>query len=268
MDNLGRREVLIGSGLILALAGCDETLPQAQDNNLEGMSALSGPGVNHGIDPTGYHPGGTQQSPTPFNPSHIGVLHLELATVGNLLKIIATRAHFPRDSNAANNDLAGNMSLIKKALDHLNNDNEPPVDDMVKYPGIKKASFRQPTHVIIYVKNNGIDYSRNCIWFGQKLHNNTTPAAENQSFFEAQPHDASAMGYAITNGSQKFIYCKNYFHYKKPDGTFIQIEGFDLTYALNINAFLYSNDGLDIPIIIDPDTGNMGTGPGGGGPLI
>ncbi|MES2443856.1 MAG: hypothetical protein V4574_13585 [Pseudomonadota bacterium] len=285
MEDIDRRKLLIASGAVLALAGCQkkpekpEKLESAAGRQ-KGQEAAAPNGAvsmkrfedswNQGSSPWLPHP----TPGAPFDPTYIAILHLELKAIKNALneyelKFIVNRVLIPRDPKT-NNDLTGNIVGIAKAIEYMNGPiGTPPFPSMKIFPGLDGYSFKGPAHCIIYVKNRGVEYHETRpVWFGKKLRDKVTDAAPNESFFGAKRFDAKVdHRIIIANGSQKFIYMKNYFHKCAGDPCKYETITGDLKYDLNINALIRTTDGIDVPLIIDPDTGNMGTGPGDAAPL-
>lgn len=270
METLSRRNILIGAGVSVILTGCktrEQSVPLADKKSIAASHTLSMGGLNQGEPPWEEHPNLANGQAPSFDPTHIGILHMELFVVNGELKLVTQRAHFPRDTAATTNDLAGNMPLIARALSYLNApQTHGTVPHMKVFPGLNGYSFVRPTHCIIYVKNAGITYAQRPVWFGDLL-SDGRPAEPNHCFFGATPRVATEAGLggtaSIADGSQDFVYMKNYFHGGTGDKPVAIGMKDKLLYSLNINAAVKSNDGAEgmtVPIIIDPDTGNMGAG--------
>lgn len=255
MATIDRRTMLLGSGLAVALGGVERRVieqrrpmpvdPQLSPNSVED-------GWNHGDKPWDVHPANP-----PFNPPYTAILYLEFTAAG----LAAKRIHFP--SVAGVNDWAANKSKVVSFINFLNNPGQASPGAHHIFPGLKNFAFDRPHHFVVYVKNAGVDYlPGRPVWFGKKLIKDVfgvNVASKNESFFGAM-RDAAA----ITSGSPNLVYMKNYYHVGNGNGhnhrPIKANEGF--AYALKINALMPSAEDptYKVPLIIDPDTGNMGGG--------
>ena len=252
MENVDRRSLLIGSTLALAVAGC----AGQSDSGKLGMTAFD-PRWNYGDNPLGNHPDNPR-----FDPEYVVLLHLN---INNDFKLEAKRARFPVVRAAGKNDFSTNNGRISEWINYFNSGlNRPNHGGATDATGLKEFWFREPTHFIIYIKNPNIAYGSYPIWFGKSLITavgGSTTAKKNRSFFNAGPADC---GNLVTTGRTGLIYVRNYFH--EHGGILVGRrpikEREACPYSLNINAVIVSAEdpALQIPLIIDPDTGNMGEG--------
>ena len=276
---VNRRHVLIGAGA-LALSNCrgkvgaDKGSFQLLDPTDQVRAlAAGGTGLNSGDQPwRRFDQEVDDETPRPmanFNPNYIAVLHLHVTETP--FKLIGRRAHFPIDMGKPNT-LPGITERAVEVIKHFNGAITQPVylDSGMIREGLYQLGFSKPHHFIIYIKNRGVLYGRYPIWFGRKLLNPRQgggyEADPNRSFFEAQLSSGHQIGADV---SDTFVYVKNYFytadetndelvpHYRRPIGNQDKLK-----YALNINAMIDSSDSpaIRIPLVIDPDTGNMGGG--------
>lgn len=258
MDRIDRRNMLIGSGLTLAMSGLEPVrLGRVRRTEFEPLLAPSSfeDGWTHGDRPWDPHPG----NPTSFNPTHSAVLHLEFTSAG----LKAQRIHFA--STAGTNDWSGNKSKVISFINFLNNPGQSSPGLHHVFPGLKNFAFDRPHHFIVYVKNPGVDYiPGRPVWFGKKLIRDVfgvKVASKNESFFGAMRDDGP-----ITGGSTNLVYMKNYYHVGNGSGNGQGHRSIRrnerLAYALKINALMPSVEDptYKVPLIIDPDTGNMGEG--------
>lgn len=276
-----RRNILLGSGLAaLALSGCKE-------NGARGSNAAAGlnapprrlriasfdKGWNYGDAPWDrIDEAKNPETNVVFNPGYVTVLHLELEFAPSLI-LKGRRAHFAVDTTQPNTQ-AGIQPQVRNVINYMNGS----VVDRPKFllPGNDKIGltgfgFRKGQHhFVIYVKNPGLTYNHEApIWFGLwRAGLPLRPASPNRSFFDAEVFTDGG----ITTGVKEFIYAKNYFRTADEDPYDINnpsnrgdLGRKNLVYSLNINGMINSSDNpaLQIPIILDPDTGNMGTGGGG-----
>lgn len=257
MDTMNRRSMLIGSGLAITLAGCADR-PTDRDIAITLPPSASRPfddTWNQGNRPWDDHPAHTQHM---FDPTHTAILHLEFTLTG----LKARRVHFPSLHGTTVNDWPNNKPKVVSFIKYLNGQGSSPGPHGV-FPGLNNFAFDRPHHFVIYIKNKGADYNNNRpVWFGNSLLRgvySVTRASKNESFFGAiRDSDAS-----ITNGSPNLVYIKNYYHVGDGNGhNHRPISGERLAYALKINALMASaeDSSLLIPLLIDPDTGNMGEG--------
>lgn len=280
---IDRRQVLLGTGLAaLALSGCGDetggntadTDAQASTGSLSRVNRASfdrtwnlGDEPWNRIDQTISAPSTT----VTFSPRFVTLLHLELQLTPKLM-LRGRRAHFAV-ANIQHDTLADIQPRVRAAINYMNSGGIRPsfLDEKNDKLGLKGFGFRKGQHhFIIYTKNDGVEYNQEApIWFG--LYRTGLPlreASPNRSFYEADVYSDSLIG----NGSKTFIYARNYFRtadedpndFMKPSNR-REIRSENLIYSLNINALVETTDNpaLKIPIIFDPDTGNMGTGGGG-----
>lgn len=259
MDNPDRRMILIGSGAAMALAAApaesqSRTMPIDED-------------WNHGDNPWRGHPGSAV-----FRPKMVCILHMELLAGFN---IRARRLHYPIAENGTANTWAAIRSSAVTWIEALNDGEvtEDRPNKLYLFHGMRDFVFGQPHHVIIYIKNENIEYPDRPIWFGKRLNGTvldlcmnpqTGNAKENHSFFNSTVvHDLTELGNSVSN---KAIYFENHHHKRVFLGGHKPIETLEQrVYSLKINVISQSitgNPAYDsvVPIIIDPDTGNMGGG--------
>lgn len=269
---IDRRHVLLTPGLAaLALSGCcKEERPKNKEIRVSRASfdrawnlgdapwdrideAINAPSTN-----------------VTFAPRYITVLHLELQFTPKLL-LTGRRAHFEVEK-AEHVELSHIQSRVRAVINYLNTGIDRPnyLYQKNDKSGLKGFGFRKGQHhFIIYIKNNGIEYNRDApIWFGLYRANSLREASPNRTFYEAEVFSDKD----ITSGPPLFIYAKNYFRtatedvndWMKPTNR-RPIAGDNIVYSMNINASVQTTDSptLSIPLIFDPDTGNMGTGGGG-----
>jgi hypothetical protein len=269
MEMTDSRNMSIGQAV--SLGGFERRMVEEESRIATGatpaMPSSFEDGWNHGDKPWDVHPAHTSAA---FNPSHTAILHMELTSAG----LKAQRVHFPSVSGV--NDWSANKAKVVSYINFLNGSGPSPGvlgKDYNVFPGLKKFAFDRPHHFVIYVKNPGVDYlADRPVWFGKKLIRDVfgvKVASKNESFFGAI-RDAGP----ILGGSPNLVYLKNYYHVGNGNGqNHRRINGERLAYALKINVLMASPDDNDptykVPLIIDPDTGNMGEGqpvPPGGNP--
>lgn len=258
MTEIDRRDFLISSGLALALAGCGEPRPgdRSRPAATEDPGAFN-EGWNHGDPPWKPHPNPHVR----FDPTYVAILHLDFSSEG----LRARRIHFPSvRSRLGKNDWDSNRDKIVLFIRHLNGEKVQDLGDFSEYPGLMNFAFDRAHHVIIYVKNKNVDYhEQNPIWFGKNLLGKVygvDKASKNESFFMA----ARKPGLGISSGSSNLVYVENHYQVGNGNGTGHRPIGRTekFAYALKINATIASVGELAIkvPLLIDPDTGNMGEG--------
>ncbi|MEA3060803.1 MAG: hypothetical protein QOJ94_584 [Sphingomonadales bacterium] len=278
---IDRRHVLVGASA-LALSSCGRgekgnrhVYPFSDPTDRIRAFDAGGTNLNVGDNPwRAFDQEVDDETPRPvatFNPDYIAILHIEVTATP--FKLVAKRAHFPVDVTAAN-DLSGISTRVLEVIKYLHGEITKPgyLDlNMVK-DGLYQLGFSRPHHFIIYIKNKGVAYGKYPIWFGHKLLNPRPSggfdADNNRSFFEAKLSPSYSIGIDVAD---KFVYVKNYFYTADETNDDLapenrrKIVGEKLTYALNINAIIESSDNpaIQIPLTIDPDTGNMGGGGGG-----
>lgn len=146
----------------------------------------------------------------------------------------------------------------------------------VKKDGLGSFVFNQPHHFVIYIQNQNIEYHKeDPIWFGKllgEMENGKAKRAEkNRSFFGARVITPStAVGdrrrlLIAGYNSKKLIYAKNFYQGWRFFGGYYDLGDCKHAYSLNINAelpatTLLGGASVQVPIIVDPDTGNMGGG--------
>lgn len=260
---INRREMLIGSGLVLSLPGCAQGSLRESRQVSDGVPRNRSfqDSWNRGNAPWRTHP----NSSAHFHPTHICILHMELTYAG----LKAKQVYFS-SAHVSPNNWPNNKPRVVSFINHLNANTTISEDHSI-YPGLTDFAFDRPHHLVIYVKNEGTDYDKDRpIWFGRELNAKVMHidrASKNESFFGAV-RDSDA---GITNGSPNLVYVQNYYHVGDGNGhNHRPIVNEEIAYALKINALVPSigDASLMVPLIIDPDTGNMGGGhpPPLGGP--
>ena len=266
-----RRGMLIGSWLAMTLALMAAGAPAqeaAQNPRLK-----VGDQWNHGEDPWDPHPANFK-----FHPERVGIIHIELL---DNFQIKATRFHY--DSLGADGDKSWglNQATAIKVIDWLNGNGDlPEVDGICRFDGLMDLKFGQPHHVVVYIKNKNIKYPPRPLWFGDSLQGTVKndvsqetrmgSADKNRSFFNVSVLTPAGENRIKGDVSKQFIYSQNHFHKHKLLTGYDPIsEGELKVYSMKIALLSQSMVGgvaekSEIPIIIDPDTGNMG----GGHPFI
>jgi hypothetical protein len=230
------------------------------------------PSMNQGDDPgSGYD--------SNFRPMYTSLLHLEVMPDQS---IKAIRLHIPTDAADRRWENAKNKEKVAYWINKVNKDEvceknpqqgnpcKPAPNEAVVYEGIGNFVFYEPQHVVVYIKNKSVKFDRDYpVWFGSRLIGNVgqhgSKAETNGSFFGAHLDDLS-----IENYSTQILYMQNIFKEKHWYGGHSDIDAKDRKiYSLNLNTLINMTKldgagGYAVPLIIDPDTGNMG---GGGGPL-
>lgn len=272
-----------------------DTKPQGQD--LEAinffLAPVPPPNANFGDDPT--KPSGIHGKPLiNFDPAWVCLIYLRLSS-SPALGMEILRIHYKVKTDATSKpELADVQTSIEAWINYLNgltllpNDTpKSPAPTPVKIPengkftgagapafenkywtGLTNFAFSEQHHVVIYICNKGVSLYDPPVSFTHKMLGSvmgTGPVSfGNYSFYEAKAWQSGQ----ITNGyPQEFLHMKNY--YQLYDGSQYRAIRNGATpervgYSLNINARLasvYQDGGAsDVPIIIDPDTGNMGEG--------
>lgn len=258
MTTISRRSIIGVAGAGLVVSACSKT-----ENNRSSKIPKNDfdfttfdPIWNYGSEPWEPVPNGWNKN---FDPSHLCVVHIELTAE---LLIKAQRVHRTANKSPAN-DWASNTANAVQIINALNLGQTLPNTDKV-YAGLKGLAFGRAHHVVFYVKNsNAVFDPEYPIWFGKKLRNpfnGSKKADHNESFFNSKPQSLSN----IVGGSQSVAYVEN--HFKAGNGNAHKPipNSKDLMYSLNLNIVVPTaeDSAYTIPLVIDPDTGNMG----GGGP--
>jgi hypothetical protein len=261
MQNFDRRTLLIGSGAALALA--------ALHDPGEARPVISNHNWNSGDDPWSGHPANSN-----FNPEWVCILYIELMPN---FAIKGLRFHH-RIALGANNWIAIKTDVLTW-INQLNaNVRHSDIDrDRYTFYGLKNIKFHNPHHVIVYIKNSSVEFTDRPIWFGDLLqgtvkdYNNVHqigpgPATKNRSFFNTAIYEnISEIDQQGGPFANKLIHFENHLH-KREQGRYRRLDDQEeRVYSLNINVVGKSLDQagqaeMDVPIIIDPDTGNMGGG--------
>jgi hypothetical protein len=224
--------------------------------------ARAAPGLNYGDDPWKPHP----VPETPFNAAKTALIHFFF---DEGLELHVLRVHFEAVTGGAN-EWSDNESRVRDWVNYLNSLAPLQLPDPRTAPtafdawlGLDDFAFNQQHHAVFYVKNRGISYDRDFpVWFSDSLQDNVfgvRVASANKSFYEAEVYNVAG----ITGGfSSTLIHMKNYYQLYRGGAYGSIMNGQDrLAYAININAAApLSIGGWALPIIIDPDTGNMGEG--------
>lgn len=135
------------------------------------------------------------------------------------------------------------------------------------YAGIGDLAFSCQQHVVIYVRNDGIEYDPECpIWFGDTLRDTileipipNQDAHSNDSFYMSKPPRVSQ--YISKGWANKLVHFRNYYQIGDGPGSYKSITNERVMYSLNVNAWIDTGpDSPDMLVILDPDTGNMGEG--------
>lgn len=247
------------------------------------MTAFN-PGWNHGGDPSDKH------HPNPkvdreFDPKWTMLLYMDVNDDPSQgLRIRAVRLQFRSKGWQEDGDLSDgqttntwstNQNQVTDLINLLNSGRLPTASqDMRVYPGMANIVFNQPHHVIVYIKNKNVGFDgAHPVWFADTLlepdAKGKRDAHTNRSFFAAsieKPVDSQNRPINL-NYSQQVIYMKNFFRGRGVFGYYTIGDGLDNrhSYALNINTDVNvtdtnGNGTMRIPLILDPDTGNMGGG--------
>lgn len=294
MEKIDRRNFMAVSGLALALGACGKrdaadrdcdrsTETYAGRASLPGsfQSALGFYPKNHGLDHTTSHPGigaklkadGSQppQIPEgnrpPFRPEHVALFHFELILHPTQASLKARSAHFAAD-RSGNNDWDANRPKIAQVINYLNGTSSDSTMILKENLGFDKLKFKKGQHhVVVYIKNKGLSFLRGLpLLFGDALIDKSK-AEKNGSFFDcATKQDIIGVLQDSMGGcANEAVYMKNYFHrYDETRGVQEINDSKSYMYSMNFLTTLSAADDklLLIPVIFDPDTGNMG---GGGG---
>lgn len=266
MGMLDRRQVLAGSGLALALAACDApALAVERKRGRRGSAAVAAPLTTRGsFEPAWHHGDRNPKNGHPvsyaFDPPYCVLLHLYL---NEFFELEAKRVHFVVNRRGSDNDFDDNRDRFKAWINYYNDRGNRPNGYWFKEisdNALEDFAVGHQHHVLIYIRNQNITYDDQWpIWFGKKLTKSVmgvSVARANDTFFDVDEKDV-----AVLNGSKKGIYMKN-FHTVK-DGSYRALRREEkFAYSFNINALAKVAGFEDhaVPIIIDPDTGNMGDG--------
>lgn len=263
MNTLDRRQVLLGSGLMLGLTGCESI------SNGTARMAASAPALGAVSTPgpfeENWHYGDRNPKfghPTSmaFDPPYAALLHLNL---NSNFEMEANRVHFKVKNRGVDNTFRDNSDRFAGWINFYNRTGPEPLGyEFVKAEGdvLDNFAFNDQHHVLIYIKNSNIGYDQEWpIWFGRKLVGSVygiEDASENHSFFGISPKALQ-----VTGGSVTGIYLKNHYSIKQGN-VYRRIVNEKAAYSMNINARaqVAGFPGHVLPIIIDPDTGNMGEG--------
>jgi hypothetical protein len=216
--------------------------------------------LNFGDPPWKPHPAGAI-----FNPAKTALVYMFL---DQQFAVHVTRVHFDAVTGGAN-EWGHNEARVAGWINYLNGRPPSTLPDPQDAPtaftatlGLDDFAFNQPHHVVYYVKNDRVSYDEAFpVWFGDTLREEVLGvrvASRNKSFFEAEVYNVAA----IATFSKKVIHMKNYYQMEQA-GTYVPIvNGTNrLAYAININAGAQMQvGGWTLPLLIDPDTGNMGEG--------
>jgi hypothetical protein len=233
------------------------------------FSGTSYPGLNYGDAPWKPHP----VENTPFSPAKTALIHIFL---GEDFQLHVTRVHFDAAIGTPN-EWADNEQRVSAWINYLNAlppstlppqpqplpAPQPPSTPFVARLGLGSFAFNQPHHVVFYIKNKGVSYDSNIpVWFSDSLQDNVygvRVAGPNKSFFEAEVYGVGNIDPAF---SDQVIHMKNYYMIFRAGSYVPIVNGQDrVAYGININAAAQmAGGGLALPIVIDPDTGNMGEG--------
>ena len=220
---------------------------------------LFDPGWNNGDDPIKTGPEG-------FDPDRVCIVHLEFLPD---MTVQANEVH--QDAvKQPRNDYDSNKFNIIDTINKLNS--HTPLDKSHDwYHNIDELSFGSAHHVIFYVKNKFVEFDPTYpLWFGGKTQNNHSSRADgmadkNEAFYDRKIYKESniigAVGAEIP--CQQLLYVKNYFTTSNIFGCHKKIGKSErIFYSLNLNLTVPEDgtSGSRVPIIVDPDTGNMGTG--------
>jgi hypothetical protein len=257
MTQINRRGLIGIAGAGLIVSGCSKAQDASKRTNIpkdDYENTTFDPIWNYGQQPWDTVPQGWDKA---FNPDYLCVVHIELASD---LRIITKRVHRPAVKSPAN-DWSSNKANAVDIINKLNRgDALPPTDKL--FEGLKNFAFGQAHHVVFYVKNSAAEFdSEYPIWFGKKLRNaykGSKKAEPNESFFGANPETINS----ISGGSKSVTYVENHFKVGSGNAHKPIPKDKNLIYSLNLNVVVPSNEDATytIPLIIDPDTGNMGSG--------
>jgi len=258
------------------------------------------PNDNNGEYPWKWRPGDPKPSTgrVKFNPTKICLIYINIAF--DPVKLEIAKFHFPNSSGGSEwedikNEVCDLINRVNKEASFppgYQSSTPIPMPDPNQYPvpashllgdthdywaGLKDFAFSQQHHIVIYIRNGGVGYhDLYPVMFGKKLQSgmlgvgkNGDPASLNQSFYDADHYDMK--GFIDPGGlsrSTVVLHMKNYYQvldngiYRLIRNDINNVKNEDrIAYSLNINALVKSTyDPLDIPIVIDPDTGNMGEG--------
>jgi hypothetical protein len=283
--SISRRNVLIGSGAAVALAACEGPKPlecPAASSPSFTTKYFQGEG-NKGDEPwesPDSVPGmGDYGKLKDFATKSVCLVYMEI--LAKPFRINVARIYFENASMGS--DWTTVESEVTTLIDRLNSIAFPlaqtsPVDppwdlfsqEKYKYwVGLQDFAFKRQHHVIFYVKNQESEFNgKKPIWFGDKLqgkvfgHVGSQGQADwNYSFYGASRKEL-ALKVNAKEYSKAAVYVRNHYQKLKDEAyDYIDNTTDKLVYALNINVITRTADGkLEVPMIIDPDTGNMGEG--------
>lgn len=260
--SISRRNRPIGPALAMAFALALTGAAPAQVRDTVPRLKV-GDQWNHGDDPWDSHPGNFK-----FIPKKVGIIHIELL---DSFRVKVTRFHYDTLGTDTDRSWALNQATAIKVINWLNgNGEEPAVEGGCRIGGLRDLIFGQPHHVVVYIKNENITYPVRPIWFGNSLQGTVKehkgPARENHSFFKTNIITPTGQEKIEGAVSKQFIYFENHFHkHNLLTGHDPILKGEIRVYSMKIALFSQSIKGdvaedFGVPIIIDPDTGNMGGG--------
>lgn len=122
-------------------------------------------------------------------------------------------------------------------------------------------TFRAPSNMVFVSKNATLKFGAEPIVIGKTILRPGLPARPNKAFYDAKVHEDAI-------GTRQMVYVRNYYS-KKSGGNGIGNGPGDTPigngkYWYGTNIFMTANQQggrVRLPIIIDPDTGNMGGNP-------
>lgn len=308
MEKVDRRNLILASGLGLAVAGCgrgvgslsqgDNVIDPCAAEKKSGLSVLgekspfigfqkiepagirASSATNNvplfGLDPQKPHPGlgakqnpdGTQPMPgpaQPFAPLYVAIFHFDLEFGDNATTVLNVRSAHCTSIAGGTNDFDANQVNIANVINYFNGNEVKQPQCIIKersYANFGKLNFNAPHHLIIYMKNVSL-YKDFPVFFGNQLISKDN-AEKNGSFFDAKVQDIKGVNPGPHGPcAQKILYMKNYFHYYDELNGVQEIKDKSAHWhSMNIVATLVAGDlsPIVLPVIIDPDTGNMGGG--------
>lgn len=217
---------------------------------------------NYGKEPWNPHP----TVGIAFTAVKTALIHIN---IDDQFRMHVVRVHFDAVT-AGQNEWADNAPRVIDWINYLNSLAPSTDPDPAHAPtpfshslGLTNFAFNQPHHVVFYVRNKMISYDRAFpVWFSDGLQDNVygvKVASPNNSFFEAEVYDVAGID---SDFSDKLIHMKNYYHACE-NNIYRPIVNWQerYAYAININAAAQLGFGTSaVPVVIDPDTGNMGEG--------
>lgn len=291
MEKIDRRDFMAVSGLSLALAACGASGEANQSDEIQAspdvMRPLIVPGAfqrafgefpaNYGLDPGKGHPGlgaklkpdGSQPDPIPenqqpaFNPSVVVVYHVEVICQPLLTSLKAQTAHFAADMSGRN-DWDANLAMIARVINYFNGTSSDSSMILKQNLGFHHFKFSKAHHVVIYLANKGLSFLPVPLVFGSTLLDDS-PAEKNGSFFDCTLKRNIGIAQTPTESfANEALYMKNFFHRYDDANGVQEISGTSHMQSMNFFTTLRATDdaSLLIPVIFDPDTGNMGAGGG------